>query len=484
MNLNRAQKICAGFLGFLLIFWVVLFATGTHQGFYNYLYSFLFGLIPLFGGIYTIARSDVWGGVKSTVGRAVFFIGMGLFLWGVGSLIWAYYNFFLNTPAPYPSLSDIYFVPSIFLYGMGIIFLSQALGAKYALRSNLARILAIGIPIIAAFFSYYILITIANQGALFSENETLLKSILDIGYPLGDFLSLSLAILVSGLSFKYFGGNYKISILALLLGLAFMFISDFTFSYTTTLGTFYNGDFGDLFFTFGAFLLTFGVLGFTKVQVLRKSAFFFYPRGPGTYEQIAVRIIKEQEAILGPVAWAEAIRIPGLTVINKERGSVVIETPDKQMVINMLASAYENFFGKAAREVSTEAIEQPKMREIQTKLFQFSEERGWLENAMPASYAKSISIEAAELLELFQWDHPTFDNVLENEEKLLNIQRELADVLIYGINLANLLDLDVMAIIQEKIEYNEKKYPAKALKDDPDLYLQIKHAYRRAAKEA
>ncbi len=206
--------------------------------------------------------SSVWGGSKSVVGKAVFFLGLGIFCWGVGETIWSYYNFFLNQPAPYPSLADIGFAPSIFFYGLGAIFLSKATGAKYGLRNRYAKLFVFVVPFIILALSYYVLVIFARGGVLIPDGETPLKIFLDIAYPLGDFIGLTIAIIVSGLSFKYFGGRYTLDVLLILLGLGTMFLADSVFSYATTLGTYYNGNVGDLLLTLGLFYITFGTLGF------------------------------------------------------------------------------------------------------------------------------------------------------------------------------------------------------------------------------
>ena len=106
----------------------------------------------------------------------------------------------------------------------------------------------------------------ARGGILVPSGETALKTFLDIVYPLGDFVGLTIAIIISGLSFKYLGGRYIWDIGSILVGLGVMFIADTVFSYTTTVGTYYNADFGDLLLTLGVFLLSFGVLGFYKLK--------------------------------------------------------------------------------------------------------------------------------------------------------------------------------------------------------------------------
>jgi hypothetical protein len=266
MRLNLPQKASLVFLVVLIAFWLGLYLTGTTEGTYNYWYSFLFGLIPLIGGAIAISGSGTWGGLKTAMGKAVFFIGLGVFLWGCGELIWSYYNFFLNTAAPYPSLADIGFAPSIFFYGLGAYYLSKITGAKFGLRSKAAKVFLVLAPLVILAVSYYLLVMVARGGVLVPEGEGVLKTILDLAYPLGDFLALTLAIVISGLSFQYMGGRHKYDIVAILLGLGVMFLGDMAFSYATTVGTYYNANWGDLLLTLGTFLLTFGALGFYKLK--------------------------------------------------------------------------------------------------------------------------------------------------------------------------------------------------------------------------
>lgn len=253
----------------MCILWAYLFQQGIKEGFYNYFYSFVFGLIPFFGGILALISSKEWGGLKSAVGKGVFFVGLGLFLWGMGENIWSYYNFFLNEAAPYPSWADLGFGPSIFFYCLGAFYLSKATGAKYSWRNHLVKIAAVIVSAIILVFSYQLLVVQARQttlSGLFNLEGGVLKLILDFLYPFGGFIGLLLSIIISGLSFKYLGGRYKYDIYILMAGLAVMFIGDYTFSYTTTVGTYYNANIGDLVLATGTFLMTFGIIGFHQAK--------------------------------------------------------------------------------------------------------------------------------------------------------------------------------------------------------------------------
>lgn len=267
---NNYQKVALGYIVILIIFWLLLHQSGLKKSNYNYLYSLMFSLTPLVCGSIAIVKAHIWGRFSSSIGKAMFFFGVGLFLWGAGSMVWSYYNFVIKNALPYPSLADIGFAPSIFFWGLGAIFLSKASGARFALKNSLfakifLAIAVVGLPIAA----YYFLIKVARGGVLVPEGESPLKVILDIAYPIGDFVALTLSVIIFGLSFKYFGGLFKVPIICILSGLAIMFVADAIFSYTTITGKFYNGDPGDLLLTFGLFLMSYGILSFATRPALR-----------------------------------------------------------------------------------------------------------------------------------------------------------------------------------------------------------------------
>ena len=267
LKLNKPQKIALATYVVVVGLWAFIHITGRvseNTDNVNYWYSFIFGLIPLFGGIVGMLKSKIWGGLKSILGRSVFFFSLGLALWGFGESIWSYYNFFRAEPAPYPSIADIGFAPSIFFWILGTYFLSQAAGAMFALRKSKAAKATTGFLLVAlSAVAYHMLINVARGGVLVPDGETSLKTILDIAYPLGDFLALIFAVTVFALSRKYLGGLYRFAIAFILVGLGLMYFGDFMFSYTTTTGTFYNANIGDLLLATGTFAMTFGILGFT-----------------------------------------------------------------------------------------------------------------------------------------------------------------------------------------------------------------------------
>lgn len=96
------------------------------------------------------------------------------------------------------------------------------------------------------------------------------------------------------------------------------------------------------------------------------------------------------------------------------------------------------------------------MKEIIDELDKFNKERDWDKFHSPANLAKSISIEAGELLECFQWDNENY-----NKEEVCE---ELADVFTYCIQMSMKLNVDPKKIILNKLEKTKKKYPVEKVK--------------------
>ena len=96
------------------------------------------------------------------------------------------------------------------------------------------------------------------------------------------------------------------------------------------------------------------------------------------------------------------------------------------------------------------------------RIRKFSADRDWDKFHSPANLAKSISIEANELLECFQWSDTDYD--------LQHVKEELADVLVYCRDLLDKLGLDEDEIVNMKMDQNEAKYPAEKAKGKSDKY--------------
>ena len=105
-----------------------------------------------------------------------------------------------------------------------------------------------------------------------------------------------------------------------------------------------------------------------------------------------------------------------------------------------------------------------------TQILQFRDDRDWKQFHNPKDLAISISLESAELLEIFQWSADD----LYCEDKKDKIKEELADVLFYAALLADCCGLDIDEIIQNKIKKNNDKYPVDKAKGSKEKYDRLK----------
>ncbi len=105
------------------------------------------------------------------------------------------------------------------------------------------------------------------------------------------------------------------------------------------------------------------------------------------------------------------------------------------------------------------------LQELKQIIDKFNAERDWNKFHSPANLAKSISIEANELLECFQWNEDNFN--------IENVKEELADVINYCIQMASVLDIDIKEIVLNKLKKTELKYPVEKCKGISTKYNKL-----------
>jgi NTP pyrophosphatase (non-canonical NTP hydrolase) len=99
------------------------------------------------------------------------------------------------------------------------------------------------------------------------------------------------------------------------------------------------------------------------------------------------------------------------------------------------------------------------------RIRRFTDDRDWDQFHSPANLAKSLVIEAAELLECFQWSDTDYD--------IQHVKEELADVLVYSQNMLDKLGLDADEIVNAKMSQNEAKYPVDKAKGNAAKYTDL-----------
>jgi NTP pyrophosphatase (non-canonical NTP hydrolase) len=112
-----------------------------------------------------------------------------------------------------------------------------------------------------------------------------------------------------------------------------------------------------------------------------------------------------------------------------------------------------------------------ELTQLRDLVREFVDERDWDQFHTPKNLASALSVEAAELLEHFQWLHHGRKEEL-GEARLVEVSHEMADVLVYLVRLADKLDVDLMAAVREKMVLNRAKYPAEQVRGDARKYDQ------------
>lgn len=106
-----------------------------------------------------------------------------------------------------------------------------------------------------------------------------------------------------------------------------------------------------------------------------------------------------------------------------------------------------------------------KLEQVKRRIDKFNKDRDWDKFHTPSNLAKSISIEANELLECFQWNDTEFN--------IEDVKEELADVMNYCIQMSLVLNVDIIDIINSKMDKTEKKYPIEKAKGVATKYNKL-----------
>ena len=110
------------------------------------------------------------------------------------------------------------------------------------------------------------------------------------------------------------------------------------------------------------------------------------------------------------------------------------------------------------------------IEKLQLKLREFAKERDWEQFHSPKNLAMALSVEAAELLEIFQWSNSGGLDEIKDAKKKREIEEEVADIFNYLLKICDKLDIDLEKAALDKIEINESKYPVEKVKGSSKKY--------------
>jgi NTP pyrophosphatase (non-canonical NTP hydrolase) len=109
------------------------------------------------------------------------------------------------------------------------------------------------------------------------------------------------------------------------------------------------------------------------------------------------------------------------------------------------------------------------LTELRDRIRAFVAERDWEQFHSPKNLAMALAVEAAELMEQFQWLTPE-ESAVPDDRRRQRIADELADVLVYLVRMADRLDVDLLAAASAKLEHNARKYPADQVRGQARKY--------------
>lgn len=245
----------------LFVFWLQIFFSGAKEADVNYIFGFLYAQIALIGGINGLLISKKWGGYKSYVGKGIIFFSLGLIGEWFGQTMWTYYNVVARVEIPYPSIGDIGYFSIIPLFALAIFYFAKAAGAKFSLKTLNGKIIAIAIPLIMVLISYNLFLK-----DLILDLSHPLRTFLDFGYPIGEAITISLALLTYSLSKGTLGGKMRGKILFLIFAMILQYISDSTFLYQAASGTYSNAGINDLLYLGSFTALALALITFTSYE--------------------------------------------------------------------------------------------------------------------------------------------------------------------------------------------------------------------------
>jgi hypothetical protein len=216
--------------------------------------------MAFYGCICGIHVANKWGDIKTLMGRAILMFSLGLLMQTMGQLIDSIYIIYFHIPIPYPSLGEIPYFGSIPVYICAAYLLAAASGIKVNIQSYRQKILALIVPILMLGFGYFLFL----QGYKFDWNNPI-KIIEDFGYPLGEAIYISIALITFIFSRTILDGIMKSRAMLMLFALGAQYMADYIFVYQSD--QYFAGCYMDLLYLIAYFIMTMALLNLKSIRV-------------------------------------------------------------------------------------------------------------------------------------------------------------------------------------------------------------------------
>lgn len=248
-----------------LVFWVVVNIFNPDELWQAY-FSDSYGVIALIGGGLGLMVSRTWGYFKSQIGTSLTLLSLGLLCQFLGQVGYTFLYYAYGLENAYPAFCEIFFVLSVPFYICGSYYIAKASGLHASLEKTVNKLVAICTPIIVLMFSYFFFLRTYD----FSSNP-LLNTIIEIYYPLGQSLFLSMSLVAFLTTRKYLGGIMRKPVLMILVALVFQYLADSMFIYETTHETWQAGSLSALIFVISYSSMALALVNFQNLAKVIKS---------------------------------------------------------------------------------------------------------------------------------------------------------------------------------------------------------------------
>lgn len=234
----------------LTVLWLGLVLTGNLANKTTNTFGATYGIVALVGGLYGLFAARNWGFFISYFGKAIIFLSLGLLLQEFGQLAFTYLYVIKDITVPYPSVADIGFFGAVPMYMAAAFCLFRGLRVGAIVKKNpIKLIIGILVPSLILGICYWVFL----KGYI-ATDKNLLTIFLDFGYPLGQAIYVSIALVVL-LASTLLGGVMRRPILLLLFAFVLQYASDFDFLYQSSRGIWVNGGFGDYLYLSAYFVM-------------------------------------------------------------------------------------------------------------------------------------------------------------------------------------------------------------------------------------
>lgn len=229
-------------------------------------FAAIYGLITAYGGILGLYYAKKWGMFRSFLGKTLVFLSISMLLTELGQLTFSYYNIFADVEIPYPSLADVGFFGAIPMYILGAYYLARTLNVKFGFKGSVWKLIVMTVIPLAM-----IATTALVYGHYYDASESsLLIVLLDYGYPVGQAITVSLAIIILLNVGRALGGIMRPRVFMLLGALFLQYIADLNFLLQGFNESWNNGGYGDYLYFVSYYVMVLALLSFRSIAPEKK----------------------------------------------------------------------------------------------------------------------------------------------------------------------------------------------------------------------